>query len=51
MLDPFLGSGTTAAAAEELGRKWVGIELNPDYCEITKKRLARILAAPEFSLG
>ena len=51
VLDPFLGSGTTAAAAEELGRKWMGIELNADYCEITKRRLARILAAPEFSLG
>jgi excisionase family DNA binding protein len=51
VLDPFLGSGTTAAAAEDLGRKWTGIELNPDYCEITKKRIERILAAPEFSLG
>jgi len=51
VLDPFLGSGTTAASAEELGRKWVGIELNPEYCDITKKRISRVLAAPEFSLA
>jgi site-specific DNA-methyltransferase (adenine-specific) len=51
VLDPFLGSGTTAASAEELGRIWVGIESNPQYREITKKRMEGVLAAPEFSLG
>ena len=39
ILDPFLGSGTTAEAAQQLGRKWVGIELNRDYVEIAAKRL------------
>ena len=39
ILDPFLGSGTTAHACERLGRKWIGIEINPDYCEIAKKRI------------
>jgi len=48
VLDPFLGSGTTAASAEELDRKWVGIEWNPAYRAITKKRLAGTL--PEFRL-
>jgi len=39
VLDPFMGSGTTAVVAEKLGRRWVGIELNPDYCEIIKRRV------------
>ena len=38
VLDPFLGSGTTALVAQELGRRWIGIELNPDYIEIIKRR-------------
>ena len=50
VLDPFLGSGTTAASAEELGRKWVGIEMKPDYNKISMKRIEGILSAPEFSL-
>lgn len=41
VFDPFLGSGTTAVAAEEMGRRWLGIELNPDYARITQERLAR----------
>ncbi len=50
VLDPFLGSGTTAAAAQELGRRWVGIECNPEYAKIAQKRIEDILAVPEFSL-
>jgi site-specific DNA-methyltransferase (adenine-specific) len=42
VMDIFLGSGTTAVAAEKLGRKWIGIELNPNYCEIAKRRIAKI---------
>lgn len=39
VLDPFLGSGTTAAAAKHLSRRYIGIELNPDYCTLAKQRI------------
>jgi len=38
VLDPFCGSGTTGVVAKKLNRKFVGIELNQNYCEIAKKR-------------
>jgi site-specific DNA-methyltransferase (adenine-specific) len=40
VLDPFMGSGTTAVAAVQLGRKYVGIELMQEYCDIASKRIA-----------
>lgn len=39
VLDPFFGSGTTGLVAQENGRDWIGIELNPDYIEIANSRL------------
>jgi len=39
VLDPFLGTGTTAVAAKEFGRKSVSIELNPEYIKIALKRI------------
>jgi DNA modification methylase len=41
VLDPFAGSGTTCKMARAMGRRYVGIEINPDYCEICRKRLAQ----------
>lgn len=38
VLDPFMGSGTTAIAASLLGRKYIGIELSPDYINLSKSR-------------
>ncbi len=38
ILDPFFGSGTTGEVAEKLGRKWIGIDLNPEYETLQKKR-------------
>ena len=39
ILDPFNGAGTTAVAAERLGRKYIGIELSKNYCDTTVKRI------------
>ena len=39
VLDPFLGSGTTAAAAKSLSRRYIGIEINPEYCTLAKQRI------------
>ena len=48
VLDPFLGSGTTAIACEMLARRWVGIELNREYAEIARARLREYLAATKM---
>ena len=41
IFDPFIGSGTTGVVAKKLGRKFCGIEIEPEYCAMTIKRLAR----------
>ncbi len=46
VLDPFLGSGTSAVAAKKLGRHFVGIERNPQYCAWCEKRLELAEAEP-----
>ena len=41
VLDPFVGSGTTCRVAKILNRKWIGIDLNPEYVEISERRVAQ----------
>jgi site-specific DNA-methyltransferase (adenine-specific) len=40
VLDPFLGSGTTAVAAVQTGRRYAGFEIAPDYCTLAEQRIA-----------
>jgi site-specific DNA-methyltransferase (adenine-specific) len=46
VLDPFFGAGTTAVAAERLGRDWLGIELNPQFAELAQRRIQDTRAGP-----
>ena len=39
ILDPFIGSGTTAVACKQLNRKFIGFEISPEYCKIANQRL------------
>lgn len=41
VLDPFIGSGTTAVATKNLGKNFIGIDINPEYIAIANKRLKR----------
>ena len=45
VLDPFLGSGTVAASCVQHGRRVLGIEIKPEYCDIAARRVERLLAA------
>ncbi|MEW5851986.1 MAG: site-specific DNA-methyltransferase [Myxococcota bacterium] len=48
VLDPFLGSGTASVVARKLGRHFVGIEIDEEYCCIAEKRLAMAEESPEI---
>lgn len=43
ILDPFCGSGTTGVEAVKYGRKFIGIDVNEEYMEISRKRLEKVL--------
>lgn len=49
VLDPFMGSGTTAIAAEKLGRDWLGIELNPSFVDLATERISEERAKRQTS--
>ena len=42
VLDPFFGSGTTGYVAMEMGRDFIGIEINEEYCKIAEERLKNV---------
>jgi DNA modification methylase len=48
ILDPFMGSGTTGVASVKLGRKFIGIEIEPKYFEIACKRIGDALKQPDM---
>lgn len=42
VLDPFIGGGTTAAVAERLGRRWLGIDIRENQCDLSRRRIATV---------
>ena len=52
VLDPFMGSGTVAAVAMELGRKFIGFEIDRNYCNVIVERLdnRKTMLATQLSL-
>ena len=51
ILDPFMGSGTTGVAAVQLGRKFVGIEIEPKYFDIACRRIAEATRQGDLFIG
>lgn len=49
VLDPFVGSGSTAVAAKKLGRNFIGIDISKEYCEIARKRISA--TTPELPIA
>jgi modification methylase len=50
VLDPFFGSGTTGAVAKKLGRRWIGIERDPQYAQLALSRIEAIQPLPPDTL-
>lgn len=51
ILDPFMGSGSTAIAAKKLGRHYIGIDISPDYCKMADERINNHFAQEELPIG
>jgi site-specific DNA-methyltransferase (cytosine-N4-specific) len=51
VLDPFAGAATTALAARQLGRKFIGIEINPEFCDLARARMLATDQAEEMEAG
>lgn len=51
VLDPFFGSGTTGLVAAKMGRRFIGIDLNPEYCDLAAKRIGGYLSTHMAALG
>jgi site-specific DNA-methyltransferase (adenine-specific) len=49
VLDPFFGAGTTGMVARELGRDFIGIELNQKYCEMAERRISQVAYQMEIA--
>ncbi|NDJ61734.1 MAG: site-specific DNA-methyltransferase [Chloroflexi bacterium] len=47
VLDPFFGTGTTGAVAKRYGRRWIGIEREPDYIAVAQQRIDAVLPIPD----
>jgi modification methylase len=50
ILDPFFGTGTTGAVAKALGRRWIGIERDPDYAKAAAERISSVEVLPPSAL-
>lgn len=50
VLDPFIGSGTTAIACRKMNRNYIGFELNPEYCSYAEERLKEALCQKQLQL-
>ena len=46
VLDPFVGSGTTAKMAILTGRRYIGIDISEEYCQLARERVAKVEAQP-----
>ena len=51
ILDPYMGSGTTGVAAVKLGRKFIGIEIEPAYFDIACRRISEALKQPDLFIA
>lgn len=51
VLDPFFGTGTSGAVARRLGRRWIGVEVDPEYVQLARQRIAAVEPGEAEALG